>query len=849
MKQLLTILLALTAVINCKAGETETPVINNDTFWKTTSGSYIYSQGGGIFRFPDAHGVEHYYWYGVKYQEAVDYCPDALAGSKSNITNFLSVTCYQSDDLVNWTFVNDVLTPASAGWAYWVGRLGVAYIEETKQYALLLQFNDNVLVATCDTPTGNFQRHNQIDMSNIIGTPNTGDQTVFTDPDTGKSYLCYSYGKGRGRIYISEIGVCADGKIGLKDCHQIYKGSGREGDCMFKYKGKYYVCASDLYGWNASNVYYLEASNIYGPYTPTNQMQVMPGSGDDYGHVTQTGFFYTVRGSKQETVIYCGDRWAGFAGNGNGFNQWCPLSFVNDKPYFNSLSQWHLDAETGEWWVGKDNNYVKNFSFDADRVNIPSSNKPSQAFLRGWTTEVKKGNKVVIGDANSPVLNGKNSTTDRTVVMGNYCLSITDKVDFQRKVYQKISSTAYVQLPDGHYTLTAYFKAGSPFNELYMYATSGGRTFKTYITDTDNQWHQYAVSDVVIEGGTVEVGFYADGMADAWCHIDDVALVMNDATSDDVDIPIELKTVPMSENVSYMDGSMSFIFNQNIKYTGGVSITGDNFERITNVTTAGAALTVAYEGLDVNTNYTITFPKGSVVSMHNDKVLEETIRFNFSTCDFGQLDNIRDTHKGRATSLPVNFKPFDVIGLLERENGTIQESNNEHPHWVQVSGEKTADKAVFTKTSDKIMTFYQTVSPAMRLKAAYSGSGYVEFKIQETRNADVTPGWRTIRVLRAEDFPFDDVIPLNRESRFLKLTATALSGNITVSEFLVADADGNGLGEDINTSVKGIAPDKIVHTEYFSLSGKRIKTPTQGICLMRMMRSDGTVSIKKVIQE
>lgn len=575
----------------------------------------------------------------------------------------------------------------------------------------------------------------------------------------------------------------------------------------------------------------------------------MPGSGDDYGHVTQTGFFYTVRSSKQETVIYCGDRWAGFAGNGNGFNQWCPLSFVNDKPYFNSLSQWHLDAETGEWWVGKENNYVRNFSFDADRVNIPSANKPSQAFLRGWTTEVKKGNTVAIGDANSPVLNGKNSSTDRTVVMGNYCLNISDKVDFQRKVYQKISSTAYVQLPDGHYTLTAYIKAGTPFNELYMYATSGNRTFKTDITNADSQWHQYTVSDVVIEGGAVEVGFYADGMADAWCHIDDVTLVLNDATDDNVDMPIEMKSVPIAENVSYMDGSMSFIFNQNIKYIGGITITGDSFERITNVTTAGSALNVAYEGLDVNTNYTITFPEGSVVSMNGDKVLEETIRFNFTTCDFGLLDNIRDTHKGRATSLPVNFKPFNVIGLLERENGTIQESSNEHPHWVQVSGEKTADKAVFTKSSDKIMTFYQTASPAMRLKADYNGSGYVEFKILETRNADVTPGWRTIRVLRAEDFPFDDIIPLNSESRFLKLTATVLSGNITVSEFLVADADGNGLGKDINTTVTSITSDKIVRTEYISLSGRRITTPSQGVSLMRMMMNDGTVSIKKVIQK
>ena len=534
-RNLLTIVILLMTLSVARAAADGAPVINNDTFWKTTKGDYIFSQGGGIFRFPDAKGVEHYYWYGVKYQEAVDYCPKALGGSNSNNTHFLSVTCYVSDDLVNWTFVNDVLTPASAGWAYWVGRLGVAYVAEAKKYAMLVQFNDNVLVATCDTPTGNFQRHNQIDMTGIIGTPNTGDQTVFTDPDTGKSYLCYSYGKGRGRIYLSEIGVCADGKIGLKDCHQIYKGSGREGDCMFKYKNKYYVCASDLYGWNASNVYYLEATSIYGPYTPTNNMQKMPGADADYGHVTQTGFFYTVRGTEQETVIYCGDRWAGFAGNGNGFNQWCPISFVNNKPYFNSLSQWHLNAETGEWSVGSENNYVKNFSFDADRVNIPSDNKPVQAYLRGWTTEVAKGNKVASGSADSPVLNAKNSKADRETVMGNFCMNISDKVDFQRKIYQKIASTDNVPLQNGQYTLSVYAKAGSAFNELYMYAQSGDETFRMDIADADGQWHTYTIENVIVKDNKIEIGFYADGKANAWCHIDDMKLLLTKSADNQPD--------------------------------------------------------------------------------------------------------------------------------------------------------------------------------------------------------------------------------------------------------------------------------------------------------------------------
>lgn len=246
------------------------PIVN-DTFWKTVSGTNIYSQGGGIFRFTDAQtGKQHYYWYGVRYTEAESYAKAPTGGSKTS--TFKSVTCYRSDDLVNWTSCGDVLTydeVNSHEWPYWVGRLGVAYVASLKKYALLVQYNSQVLIATATKPTGPFKWQNTVNMTSMIGTSNTGDQTVFTDRD-GKSYLVYSYGKGRSRIYLSEIGS-KDGKVALLDCHQIYKGSGREGNCMFRYKNKYYMCASDLYGWNASHAYYLVADNIYGPYTPTNQ--------------------------------------------------------------------------------------------------------------------------------------------------------------------------------------------------------------------------------------------------------------------------------------------------------------------------------------------------------------------------------------------------------------------------------------------------------------------------------------------------------------------------------------------------------------------------------------------------
>ena len=107
---------------------TDLDIIQNNTFWKDTSGKNIYSQGGGIFKFGDT-----YYWYGVHYGGADTYA--ANPSEKNNDTSFKSVTCYSSKDLVNWKFENDVLSPKSKGfnWAYWVGRMGVCYNKKTKK--------------------------------------------------------------------------------------------------------------------------------------------------------------------------------------------------------------------------------------------------------------------------------------------------------------------------------------------------------------------------------------------------------------------------------------------------------------------------------------------------------------------------------------------------------------------------------------------------------------------------------------------------------------------------------------------------------------------------------------------
>ncbi|MGN1262659.1 MAG: hypothetical protein ACI4TW_01370, partial [Prevotella sp.] len=100
--------------------------ITNDTFWNTDDGKALYSQGGGIFRFTDPKdGRTKFFWYGVRYRGAIDYRLDPSVTVEQIV--FDAVTCYTSENLINWHYEGDVLTRSEAdshGKAGWMGRLG-----------------------------------------------------------------------------------------------------------------------------------------------------------------------------------------------------------------------------------------------------------------------------------------------------------------------------------------------------------------------------------------------------------------------------------------------------------------------------------------------------------------------------------------------------------------------------------------------------------------------------------------------------------------------------------------------------------------------------------------------------
>lgn len=464
--------------------------IVNDRFWKDTDGNFIYSQGGGVIQVDDT-----FYWYGVKYNGAVTYA--ANPSKKNDDTGFAGVTCYSSKDLVNWKFEGIVLKPDQIGGG-WFGRIGVVYNAKTKKYVLAGQGSSpswefGEYFATSDSPKGPFKFARvqlESEMTFFVNN-NTGDQTLFQDDD-GKAYVIASNVKGRTNLYVAPLRESDFLAIDGSKTVNIHKSrvGGREGNAMFKQNGVYYFCSSDLHGWNTSQTYCMSATNILGPYS---EEFVLEGTQHDFSHVTQTGFFVMVKGSKGSFVVNAGDRWSDFAGNGLGYNQWLPISFETGKPVFHSLSEWNINVKEGTWSVGANNNYCLNPTFEADRV--------SQTTLTGWKLDKVDNNNI-------------NSTSKKRT--GRWGVYLTDS--------KTLSQTLTV--PNGTYALSAYVQSSGGQSSAKMFAKDfGGSEQNVSIAAAAGNWTKKAVENITVTNGKITIGFSTAGTSSQWIAVDDIELI------------------------------------------------------------------------------------------------------------------------------------------------------------------------------------------------------------------------------------------------------------------------------------------------------------------------------------
>lgn len=261
---------------------------------------------------------------------------------------------------------------------------------------------------------------------------------------------------------------------------------------MFKYNGRYYFCSSDLHGWNASHCYVISSTSIQGTYSSES---VMAGTDADFCHVSQTGFFVTITGSAGTTVIFAGDRWSDFAGNGVGYNPWCPLTFSGTTPTFKSVTKWDFNAAAGTWSVAAGNNYILNPNYEADRV--------AQTAVAGWTsTGSGYGN---ISTSHNP---------------GRWHFHHSSTA-----AYTAFTNQIVTGLPAGTYTLKVWYKSSGGQPTARFFARNFGGTEKQFsVTTAKSAWTQATISGLNVTNGQCDVGLYSVASAGQWVDLDDWSL-------------------------------------------------------------------------------------------------------------------------------------------------------------------------------------------------------------------------------------------------------------------------------------------------------------------------------------
>lgn len=161
------------------------------TVWLDTDGNPINAHGGGIMLHD---GV--YYWYGEYKGDSTYYRDDIGVGWRAEAGG---VSCYSSEDLVNWRFEAVVLPPDTQNMhsdlhpSQIIERPKVIYNDKTKKFVMWVHIDSpnyekaHVGVAVGDSPTGLFTYSGSFKPNGA----DSRDQTVFKDDD-GRAYHIHS---------------------------------------------------------------------------------------------------------------------------------------------------------------------------------------------------------------------------------------------------------------------------------------------------------------------------------------------------------------------------------------------------------------------------------------------------------------------------------------------------------------------------------------------------------------------------------------------------------------------------------------------------------------------------------
>lgn len=302
--------------------------IRNGGFWNDAAGKRIEAHGGGFLKVEDT-----WYWFGED--------------KSANGANFKAVNCYASKDLGEWTFRKAIITRNTAPELNAADRIierpKVTYNESTKQFVMWLhwegknyaeakagvftsaQVDGDYTYRSAFQPNGNMSR----------------DDTLFRDDD-GKAYFLSAANENADLILYE---LSPDYLTIARQVAVLFQGMKREAPALFKDRGRYYLITSAATGWDPNQAKYSTAMSVGGPWSALQNL------GDGKTYDTQPTYVIPVRGSRETTYVYAGDRWQD-PDLGSSKYIWLPLKVSDEgRLALDYYPEWQLNAAEGTWKV------------------------------------------------------------------------------------------------------------------------------------------------------------------------------------------------------------------------------------------------------------------------------------------------------------------------------------------------------------------------------------------------------------------------------------------------------------------------------------------------------------------
>lgn len=504
--------------------------------WLDTDGRHIQAHGGGF--------LEHdgwYYWVGEN--------------KEHDKSSFLSVNLYRSKDLLNWEFVNRILTadsatgddaPRLATGQVKVERPKLLYNEATDTFVLWGHWEtadsyraSRLVVATSDTIDGLYtyvddfrpgegevwdleqERAIQAKVDDgsyatfeesaaayaAAGNTPKGHQsrdfTVYQDPDSDAAYLISAEAHHHLRLYpLGDDYLTAD----HERSYPLFEGESREATAIVKANGLFYLFTSGQSGWYANQLKYAYTDDIGSPDGWSKNRNV--GNNTTFKSQPTNIMDIPRTDGSGSSYVYMGDRWTPSALGGSSY-VWLPLQIGDDPAAGVELDYadaWSLDAATGE--------------FGLPDVELVSEGRPATATAGTASQNISTGYK----DANGATI--RDGYTD-PAILDNPAAAANDGIvdttgKYDNTHYYKPSGSAPYswQVDLGQVTDLARldiswrsYNGSETYSAYSVFGSADGTTWEKILDREDNR----------------EVGFTSDRLSGKYRHVKvTVSRVVND---------------------------------------------------------------------------------------------------------------------------------------------------------------------------------------------------------------------------------------------------------------------------------------------------------------------------------